>query len=73
VHMFFSLLSFLFLALLYNKLKEIEGISLANVPDYLSNIRAIYIISGDKVKRKIEARDEISKKIIENLDLEKIL
>jgi len=73
VHMFFSLLSFLFLALLYNKLKGIEGISLANVPDYLSNIRAIYIISGDKVKRKIEARDEISKKIIENLDLEKIL
>jgi len=71
--MFFSLLSFLFLALLYNKLKEIGGISLANVPDYLSNIRAIYIISGGKVKRKIEERDEISKKILENLDLKKII
>jgi hypothetical protein len=43
------------------------------VPDYLSNIRAKYIISGDKVKREIEVRDEISKKVIENLRFGKIL
>ncbi|MGC8662866.1 MAG: IS1634 family transposase, partial [Thermoplasmata archaeon] len=73
VHMFFSLLAYLFLALLYNKLKEIEGISLVNVPEYLSNIRAIYIISGNVIKRKIDSKDPISRKIVEILDLEKMI
>ncbi|MGC8686448.1 MAG: hypothetical protein ACP5SF_02720 [Thermoplasmata archaeon] len=71
--MFFSLLAYLFLALLYNKLKEIEGISLVNVPEYLSNIRAIYIISGNVIKRKIDSKDPISRKIVEILDLEKMI
>ncbi len=72
VHMFFSLLAYLFLALLYNKLKEIEGISLVNVPEYLSNIRAIYIISGNVIKRKIDSKNKTTKNY-EILDLEKMI
>ena len=47
VHMFYSYLTYMFLALIYNRIKAIsETVSLVSVQDLLGQVRIQYIISG---------------------------
>ncbi len=72
VHMFFSYLTYLFLALIYNECKK-RGIevSLNSVMDHLSPINIIYITDGKRTKKVISTNDETGMKILRDLNLER--
>ncbi|MHB1648154.1 MAG: IS1634 family transposase [Cuniculiplasma sp.] len=70
VHMFMSLLAYLFLSLLYNRImKETDEISLISTQDILKGIRVQYIIDGKDVKKTIDAKDPEQINICEKLNL----
>ncbi len=68
--MVFSYLAFMFLALIYNIVKEVyQPASLTSIQDLLSTIRLQYIISGNEVKKKLESKDKDALDIANSLDL----
>ena len=70
VHMFFSYLSYMFLALIYNKMKKInENVSLVSATDLLSQVRIQYLVSGKKVEKRLDSRNPESLYISEKLNL----
>ena len=70
VHMFFSYLAYLFLALIYNKVREINPqVSLASIQSIVSTVRLQYIITGKEVKKKLDSRDPDALDIAVKLDL----
>lgn len=62
VHMFFSLLPLLLLALIYNAVKDISGVSLSSILNTLRGIRMTFIVNGRNVVKRLDAKgdDEIS-------------
>ena len=70
VHMFFSYLAYMFLALIYNRIRAIsETVSLASVQDLLRQVRIQYIISGKEVRKKLDSRNPETLAIADKLNL----
>ena len=56
VHMFMSLLTYLFLALIYNRMRSVdEHVSLVSARDILNSVRIQYVLSGKEVTKKIDS------------------
>jgi len=74
VHMFFSLMAYLFLSLMYNEIhREDESVPLISTMEYLKDINIIYAANGKMVTRKIECKSHISDLIIRTINLEGIM
>ncbi|MCL4341410.1 MAG: hypothetical protein M1431_04875 [Candidatus Thermoplasmatota archaeon] len=57
VHMFFSYLAYMFLALLYNRIRPwITTVSLISAMDILDRIRIVYAARGSKTMKRIDAK-----------------
>ncbi|EQD67393.1 transposase-like protein, partial [mine drainage metagenome] len=57
VHMFFSYLAYMFLALLYNRIRTwIATVSLISVMDILGQIRIVYAARGSRTVKRIDAK-----------------
>ena len=70
VYMFFSYLAYMFLALIYNRIKPIsETASLVSVQDLLGQVRIQYIISGKEVRKKLDSRNPETLIIADKLNL----
>ena len=70
VHMFFSYLAYLFLALIYNMVRKIHPqVSLASLQGLISTVRLQYMIAGKEVKKKLDSRDPDALDIAGKLDL----
>ncbi len=70
VHMFFSHIAYLFLALIYNRVKKVdENVSLHSVLDTINEVRLQYIVTGRKVIKKLDSRNMEALNIAEKLDL----
>ncbi len=70
VHMFFSHIAYLFLALIYNRVKKVdENISLHSVLDTINEVRLQYLVAGKKVIKKLDSRNMEALNIAEKLDL----
>jgi len=71
VHMFFSLMAYLFLSLIYNEIHRVdESVSLISTMEYLKDINLIYAANGKRVTRKIECKSHISDLIRRTMNLE---
>ena len=71
VHMFFSLMAYLFLALIYNEIHSVDdSVSLISIRDYLRDININYAASGRSVKWKIECKSDISELLVKTMNLE---
>ena len=71
VHMFFSLMAYLFLSLIYNEIhREDESVSLISTMEYMKDINLIYAANGKRVTRKIECKSHISDLIRRTMNLE---
>ncbi|WP_298407866.1 transposase [Ferroplasma sp.] len=74
VHMFFSLMAYLFLALIYNEIhSHNESVSLISTVGYLKDINLNYAIRGKSVTSKIECKSEISDLIGKTMDMESMI
>ena len=73
VHMFFSLIAYLFLALIRMIVKPIMDLYLTTVLEVISTIRIIYMTRGKGVSEKLYSGDERAKKIMERFDLGKMI
>ena len=73
VHMFFSLIAYLFLALIRMIVKPVMDLYLTTVLEVISTIRIIYMTRGKGVREKLYSGDERAKKIMERFDLEKMI
>ena len=70
VHMFMSLLAYLFLALIYNRMRSVdEHVSLVSARDILNSVRIQYILSGKEVTKKIDSASLEARRIAEELNL----
>lgn len=70
VHMLFSHMAYLVLALIYNRTMSVDdGVSLASVLDVIGKVRLQYTIRGKEVRKKLDSRDPEALKIAEKLDL----
>jgi transposase len=70
VHMFMSLLAYLFLALIYNRMRIVdERVSLVSARDILNSVRIQYILSGKEVTKKIDSASLEARRIAEQLKL----
>lgn len=70
VHMLFSHIAYLFLALIYNRISEIG--SLASTTDILNTIRITVLARGKVVREVVTSQDERGKKTIEIVGIGKI-
>ena len=74
VHMFFSLMAYLFLALIYNEIhSHNESVSLISTVGYLKDINLNYAIRGKSVTSKIECKSEISNLIGKTMNMESMV
>ena len=70
VHMFMSLLAYLFLALIYNRMRSVdERVSLVSAMDILNSVRIQYILSGKEVTKKIDSVSLEAGRIAEQLNI----
>ncbi len=70
VHMFFSLMTYLFLILIRYRMHSIDqSISLQSVQNILSDVRLQYIISGKSVRKKLDSRNPDALCMAERLNL----
>ena len=70
LHMFMSLLAYLFLALIYNRLRSVdEHVSLVSARDILNSVRIQYILSGKEVTKKIDSASLEARRIAGELNL----
>jgi len=71
VHMFFSLMAYLFLSLVYSEIhREDESASLISTMEYMKDINLIYAANGKQVTEKIECKSHISDLIRRTMNLE---
>lgn len=74
VHMFLSLLAYLFLALIYNEIrKHYADASLASTTEYLKGIRVIYAARGKRVVKRVDCKSQLSEKICSGMDLKSVM
>ena len=58
VHILFSHLAYLFLALIYNRARKVDDrVSLSSVLDVIWKVRLQYTVRGKEVKKKLDSRD----------------
>jgi len=69
VHMLFSLLSLLVLAVIYNAVKDIAEVSLTSVLDILKGVRITFIVSGRNVVKRLDAKGNDAIRICEHLGI----
>ncbi len=73
VHMFFSLMAYLFLALIYNEIhRNSKAASLISTISYLRDININYAIKGKSVTTKIECKSDIAVMIKALMEFEKL-
>jgi hypothetical protein len=73
VHMFFSLMAYLFLALIRMIIKPVMDLYLTTVQEVISTIRIAYITRGKSVYVKVSSGDERAQMIMEKFDLVKMI
>ena len=74
VHMFFSLMAYLFLALIYNEIhSRDESVSLISTMGYMKDINLNYAARGKSVTVKMECKSDISELIRKAMDLESMV
>ncbi|WP_393971092.1 transposase [Oxyplasma meridianum] len=74
VHMFFSHIAYLFLALIYNEVREFQkDVSLKKTTEYLKDIKLNYAARGKRVVEKIECKSQVSETINGVMKLESIV
>ena len=74
VHMFMSLMAYLFLALIYNEIhSKDDSVSLISIRDYLKDINLNYAARGKSVTWKIECKSYISELIVRAMNLESMV
>ena len=73
VHMFMSLMSYLFLALIRMRIKPFMELYLPTVIEVISSIRIVYMARGKNISMALTASDERAKTIMEAINLEQIL
>jgi len=71
--MFFSLMAYLFLALIRITVKPVMELYLTTVQEVISSIRIVYMTRGKSVDVKLSSGDERALKIIEKFDLVKMI
>jgi Transposase len=69
VHMFFSLMAYLFIALIRMTLKPVMELYLITVLEVVSTIRIIYAIRGKSVDVKLSSGDERAIQIMDKFNL----
>ncbi|MEM0135149.1 MAG: hypothetical protein QXU18_07995 [Thermoplasmatales archaeon] len=69
VHILFSYLAYLFLALMRMKIKPIMDLCLLSVTDILSTIKVIYIVGGKSIEKRLFSADERARKVMDKIDL----
>jgi hypothetical protein len=69
VHMFFSLLPLLVLAVIYNAVKDISGVSLNSILNTLRVIRMTFIVNGRNVVKRLDAKGDDEIRICERLGI----
>jgi transposase len=72
VHMFFSYLAYMFLALMRMKIKPIMEVYLLTALDILSTIKIVYMARGKFVDKRLFSADERAREVMEKIDLLKI-
>ncbi len=74
VHMFFSLMAYLFLALIYNEIhSRDESVSLISMKDYFKDINLNYAANGKSVAWRIECKSDISELLVKTMNLESMV
>lgn len=73
VHMFYSYLAYMFLALMRWKVSSVTDASLESVTNMLGTIRIIYLARGREVEKRIVSNDSEGERIIEALDLRSVV
>jgi len=74
VHMFMSLIAYLFLSLIYNEIKRYDdSISLSSTREAMNDIILVYLARGNKIKEKFDFKSEIGKRIFEIMKLEDLI
>lgn len=72
--MFFSLMAYLFLALIYKEVHAIDqSVSLISIRECLKVINLIYATNGKSVITRIECKSDISELIVRTMDLESMV
>jgi len=67
VHMFFSLLSLLVLAVIYNAVNDVSGVTLPSVLNALKAIKVRLIINGRNTFKRLDAKGDDEIRICERL------
>ena len=74
VHMFFSLIAYLFLALIYNEIHaQNDGISLISTAGYMKDMNLNYAAKGKMVTSRLECKSPESEAIRKTLGLESMI
>ena len=64
VHMFMSLLAYLFLALIYNGMhRSVDEISLASTSDVMKDIMVVYAARGKTIRSKLDFKSETGRRV----------
>ncbi len=71
VHMFFSHIAYLFLALIHYRIRD--SVSLASTTEVLKTIRITMLARGKSVNNVITSHDDRGKEAIKILELEKLI
>ena len=74
VHMFMSLLAYLFLSLIYNEIhKTEESISLPSTVDIMKDIMVVYAANERKVSGRLDFKSEIGREVGRIMKLDQVL
>ena len=73
VHMFFSLIAYLFLALIRMTVKPLMELYLTTVIEVISTISIVYMTRRESVSVKLSSGDERAPRIMERLDMVKMI
>ena len=73
VHMFFSLIAYLFLTLIRIIIKPVMELYLTTVMEVISTINIVYMTRGKSVSVRLSSGDERAQRIMERFDLEKMI
>ena len=73
VHMFLSLMAYLFLALIYNEIHRYREISLASTVEIMKDIMVVYAARGKKVIEKLDFKSEMGEEVARIMNLNLIM
>ena len=74
VHMFMSLLAYLFLSLIYNEIhKTEESVSLPSTVDIMKDIMVVYAANERKVSGRLDFKSEIGREVGRIMKLDQML